>query len=1209
MASKSEQLFIEMGLKDNFTSGIRAINREIKIAQAEFKNASAGITGFGNSMDGLKAKVQNLERIIELQNKKLERSKKVFNDASNNIKTLAQRETELKSKVDSARKAWEDSKESLGENAEETKKLQNEYKSLQKELTSTQTKIRTNATRMQNSERAINRNEAELKQYKAQLKETSRELDKYNTKIGAMIQNAGGIDVVSSKLIGTGKALTTGLTAPLVAAAGLAVKTTISFESAFTGVAKTTNFTATEFENFKQQIIDMSSEIPKSVEEISAVAEAAGQLGIQKENLTEFAETMLKLGDTTNIVSEEAASALAKFANVTKMPQTEFDRLGATIVELGNNFATTEADIVNMGTRIASAGSQAGLSQAEIMSFAAALSSVGLEAEAGGTAFSKFINDMTLAVQTGSDRLNEFAKVAGVSADEFRDAFEDDAAGAINKFIQGLNDTERNGKSAVQILDEMGIKETRLRDTLLRAAGASDTFTQAIETGTGAWNENTALTDEANKRYETLESQLAITKNKLRELADTFGQQLVPFVKEGNEKLGELIDTVNDMDETAIQNLIGLGTALAVIGPALMAVGTGMKVVQGLGGLKAISAGVGSFMGIGALPAAGVVAGGAAAGVGLGNLFEKLPASDFAVQQKMMDTEGKRIDERWKEFQQKQQQNIQQSQQAFDLWAQSFNQQSSEIWNGIVSTAQEIPGKLQESVGTFTGIIGTSVSSAWDSIKDTASEKVSQIGTSVSNGFENAKSAVSEKVSSMVTAAQNGFNNMLNKAKEMPSKFKTAATEMGQGLIDGIKSKASAAKSQVTTTVNNMVNAAKAKVSGWFSIGRNMINGLINGIKSKVSRAINAAKNVVSSAYNAAKDFLDINSPSRIFMALGESTTEGFAVGIQRTADAPVFEIRKMNEKVRKEMDAFLKKNEKLVSNTGTVIDKIVEALQNKYTEAFEKQEAAIENNIDALEKWKEASVNAINERYDAMIAGIDAEIEALDREWQARQRQKEDEDIDEKIQSVKTALEYEHNEDNRAQLQKELENLMDQKKEIEEKREYEDKKDALQQQKEYLNQQKQQELANIQAMYEREKARLNRQLEDLKKNHEEKIKLEKLQAEAVKLIQDKNQKEIIKLLQGYAPKYQLTGQKLGEAMVAGFKPKIKELEKMINAIIAQINAAENSIYQLSSKSAGSSRTVNNNNSKTATYNVTVNNNGSGSEDLETTLRRITFSY
>ena len=395
-----------------------------------------------------------------------------------------------------------------------------------------------------------------------------------------------------------------------VAAAGIAVGAAtvgISFESAFAGVKKTVNATEAELNDLKQGIRDMAKEIPIAANEIAGIAEAAGQLGIETRNIESFTRVMADLGVATNLTGEEAASTLAKFANITQMPQEKFANLGSTIVALGNNLATTEADIAAMSLRLAGAGSQIGLTEAQILSFSAALSSVGIEAEAGGSAFSRLMTDMQLAVETGSADLKKYASVAGMTGEQFKTAFKDNAANAIIEFVKGLNNTERNGKSATAVLSDMGITEIRLSDALKRAAGASDVFADAIKLGNDAWEENNALTKEAEQRYATTESKLKILGNQAKDLGITvweafsgsFGEA-IDFASEKVEELsdslesgklsgavenvgelfGSIVEVVVTLADVALPPLVSIlgfvgenfGMIAAVVGPATAAI-------------------------------------------------------------------------------------------------------------------------------------------------------------------------------------------------------------------------------------------------------------------------------------------------------------------------------------------------------------------------------------------------------------------------------------------------------------------------------------------------------------------------------------------------------------------------------------------------------------------------------------------------------------
>ena len=312
------------------------------------------------------------------------------------------------------------------------------------------------------------------------------------------------------------------VSAALSAAGGYAIKTGIDFESAFAGVKKTVDATDAELEEFRDGIRDMAKEMPQSASQIAEVAEAAGQLGIQNKNLLSFTEVMSNLGVATNMSATEAATSLARLANITQMPQENFDRLGSTIVALGNNLATTESEITEMGLRLAGAGKQVGMSEDQILGLAGALSSVGIEADAGGSSVSTVMTKIQLAVEKGGESLEQFADVAGMSSAEFKQAFEEDAAQALVAFVKGLGTMEERGKSAIGTLDDMEITEIRQRDALLRLASAGDVLAESLDIASSAWEENTALTKEAEQRYETLESRLQILKNNVADLGITF---------------------------------------------------------------------------------------------------------------------------------------------------------------------------------------------------------------------------------------------------------------------------------------------------------------------------------------------------------------------------------------------------------------------------------------------------------------------------------------------------------------------------------------------------------------------------------------------------------------------------------------------------------------------------------------------------------------
>lgn len=340
----------------------------------------------------------------------------------------------------------------------------------------------------------------------------------------------------------------------VVGALASSAKAAMDFESSFAGVRKVVDGSEEELKGLADGMLDLSTKIPVSVNELNNIAESAGQLGIAKENILGFTETIAKLGMTTNLVGEQGATLLAKFANITQMPQENFDRLGSTLVALGNDGASTESDIANFAVRIAGAGEIAGLTEASILGISNAMTSVTNDVESGSTAVQKVLLAMNDSVTTSDDRLQVFADTAGMTSAQFQSAWQKDPATAFAQFVTGLGAA---GDNATAILRDLNFSDQRLIKSFLSLAGAGDLVTDSLELGTTAFRENTDLTEESAKRLETAASRVQLAQNQIQKAQITIGSNLLPIIGDAADAVASAFPGGNEWLDQALQAAVG----------------------------------------------------------------------------------------------------------------------------------------------------------------------------------------------------------------------------------------------------------------------------------------------------------------------------------------------------------------------------------------------------------------------------------------------------------------------------------------------------------------------------------------------------------------------------------------------------------------------------------------------------------------------------
>lgn len=482
----------------------------------------ADITGLEKSLSKIKAETAGLDKTMN----NLKKSMKFDPKLETEYRNLSVSQELLATKIGSVSKQWNAA-------SQQVIKQEATLKSLKQQMAAVDTSTaegRKQARALQKDYDALSQSTMAVKAKEQALHNQLIELQNgfisTDAKVLKTYSSMAKLERVTESLSQKTKLLSLASAGALTAAGAAA----ISFEDAFTGVTKTVNGTPAQLAKIDEGIKHLAVTTSSSYETIAHYAELAGQMGVPTKAIVGFTKTITELGDTTNLVGDEAAQSLAKFSNIMvsqeKKTNSYYSRLGSTIVDLGNKFATTEKDISEMSIRLAVAGKQVGFNSNQVLGLSTALSSLGIKAAAGGGSISKMLKRIQLAVSTGNDDLQKFAQVSGMTSEEFQKAWGENAAGAFLKFVQGI------GKSGdvTKTLNDLGITEIRQAQAMGALAQSSDVLERALNTSATAWSNNSAMANEAQKRYATMKSQLIEAWEAIKQAFASLGQSMAPTI-------------------------------------------------------------------------------------------------------------------------------------------------------------------------------------------------------------------------------------------------------------------------------------------------------------------------------------------------------------------------------------------------------------------------------------------------------------------------------------------------------------------------------------------------------------------------------------------------------------------------------------------------------------------------------------------------------
>ncbi len=138
-----------------------------------------------------------------------------------------------------------------------------------------------------------------------------------------------------------------------------------------------------------------------------------------------------------------------------------------------------------------------------------------------------------------------------------------------------------------------------------------------------------------------------------------------------------------------------------------------------------------------------------------------------------------------------------------------------------------------------------------------------------------------DKESDIVSTMNDIAKNVNLELQNANSDYSNAGENLMTSVEEGFEKK----EYDVKTTASQVINSAYEEMmfasDSFRTLGENTIYGFIEGMRSKIEETAEMASMIARTAYESAKNTLDINSPSRAFIEIGEYSGEGMVIGLK----------------------------------------------------------------------------------------------------------------------------------------------------------------------------------------------------------------------------------------------------------------------------------------------------------------------------------------
>lgn len=711
-----------------------------------------------------------------------------------------------------------------------------------------------NSKAAKNLKTQIDLDEAALKQLKKESKDASNVMKNQFEAIGGAVKEVGNkIKDVGDKLTSIGKNVTTTVTVPIVGAFTAAVKTTADFDAQMSKVQAISGATGDEFDQLREKARELGASTKYSATEAAEGLEYMGMAGWKTDDMLEGLPAILNLaaasGEELGTTSDIVTDALTAFG----LGAEDAGRFADILAAAATNANTNVTMMGESFKYVAPVAGSLGYSAEDVAVALGLMANSGIKADMAGTSLRNMFQRMakpTKESQAALDRLGlslqddegnmysfgeimdqmrESFKEINMSAEDYDAALDElDAALAdgtltqskYDKELEELNKQAFGAEGAEKARAAAMLGGTRAMSGLLAIVNtseedyralndaiyqSSDAFARLADGSVVPLNEALQSGEEILETYngqaeamaatmqDNLTGDITTLKSMLEELAISFGDLLMPLIREVVEKIKEIVDWLNSLDESQKETILKIAAVAAAVGPLIMVIGS---VISTIGTVITI---IGTLLPI-LMGPVGIIALIVAAVVALGVAIYK----------------------NWDEIK---------------AWAEG-------VWKAVKEMADKFVSKVKE--------IKDNVVSKFNEIKQKIVDSVTNAKNLALAVFNLLKNGISEKVTNIKENIVSGFQKAIDWIKNLPKEAWNWGADIINGIVDGIKDKISGvvdAVSGIAETIAEYLHFSEPDIGplkNFHTFMPDMVKEMISGIKQGIPQLENAVDGMAS---------------------------------------------------------------------------------------------------------------------------------------------------------------------------------------------------------------------------------------------------------------------------------------------------------------------------------------------------------------------------